>query len=129
MCRKFIVKFTIIGALCTVLAACPGGVFNAAGQMNNNVADDLVVQCQKIVDAALQPTKNWPLPPPGPPGLPGKNIAFIGENFRNAGVLGVGEGVREGADCINWDVKFFDMGGNPGLSHVKKMLCRIELYK
>ena len=112
MCRKFVIKFTIIGMFCAVLFVCPCGVFNAAGEMNKNVADDLVVQCQKIVDAAFEPTKNWPLPPPGPPGLPDKTIAFIGENFRNSGILGVGEGVREGADCINWDVKFFDIGGN-----------------
>nr|WP_319493744.1 substrate-binding domain-containing protein [uncultured Desulfobacter sp.] len=80
--------------------------------MSKNVADDLVAECRKIVEAALQPTENWPLPPSGPPGLPDKTIAYIGEDLRNAGVLGVGEGVRQGAACINWDVKFFDIGGN-----------------
>nr|WP_321403915.1 substrate-binding domain-containing protein [uncultured Desulfobacter sp.] len=80
--------------------------------MHKSVADDLVAECRKIVDAALQPTENWPLPPSGPPGLPDKTIAYIGEDLRNAGILGVGEGVRQGAACINWDVKFFDIGGN-----------------
>lgn len=95
-----------------LLFVCAGDVLNATAGMDKKVADDLVVQCRKIVEAALQPTENWPLPPPGPPGLPDKTIAFIGEDLRNAGILGVGEGVREGAACINWDVTFFDIGGN-----------------
>jgi ribose transport system substrate-binding protein len=112
MWRKFIVKFTVYNLLCTVLFGCPGVFSKATAQMGKDLADDLVVQCRKIVAAALAPTENWPLPPPGPPGLPDKTIAYIGEDLRNAGILGVGEGVRQGADCINWDVKFFDIGGN-----------------
>lgn len=112
MYPQFIRKLYILGMSCVILFVCPGVFLIAIAGMNKESFDDVVAQSRKIVEGALQPTKNWPLPPPGPSGLPDKTIVYIGEDLRNAGVLGVGEGVREGAACINWDVKFFDIGGN-----------------
>ncbi len=112
MYHPFTRKLYNICVLCVVLSACPGGFSNATAGMNKASTDELVVQSRKIVEAALQSTKNWPLPPSGPPGLPDKTIVYIGEDLRNAGILGVGEGVREGAASINWHAKFFDIGGN-----------------
>ncbi|WP_394713748.1 substrate-binding domain-containing protein [uncultured Desulfuromonas sp.] len=57
-------------------------------------------------------TRDWPLPPPGPPGLADKVIVYIGEDLRNGGILGVGVGVREAAQNIGWKVSFFDIGAN-----------------
>lgn len=65
---------------------------------------------QMIAGAALKSTRNWPLPPAGPPGLPDKTIVFIGEDFRNAGILGVGAGVQEAAKAMGWQVRFLDIG-------------------
>ncbi|WP_321417681.1 substrate-binding domain-containing protein [uncultured Desulfobacter sp.] len=110
MHRQFIRKFNII--LGAILFACIGPFFDVTAGINKKSADDLVIESQKIVEVALQTTKNWPQLPPGPPGLPDKTIVYIGEGLRNAGILGVGEGVREGAACINWRAKFFDMGGD-----------------
>ena len=59
--------------------------------------------------APLGATQSWPLPPPGPPGLEDKTIAFIGEDLRNAGNLVVGAGVKEAALRMGWQVRFFDI--------------------
>jgi len=67
-----------------------------------------------ITKTALQPTQNWPLPPPGPPGLENKTIAYIGEDLRNAGILGVGAGVSEAARRMGWAVRFLDIGSGEG---------------
>ena len=61
------------------------------------------------------PTRDWPLPPLGPPGLDEKTIAFIGEDLRNAGNLGVGAGVKEAARRMGWEVRFFDIGSREDL--------------
>ena len=98
--------------LFAILFACPCIFLDATAGMNKEPSSDPVIQARKIVDAAFQPTKNWPIPPTGPPGLPDKTIVYIGDDLRNAGILGVGEGVREGAACMNWHAKFFDIGGN-----------------
>ncbi len=87
------------------------------GPMAANAGDagpDSRLLSGRISEAALTPTQNWPLPPSGPPGLRDKTIVYIGEDLRNAGILGVGAGVREAAQSMGWQVRFFDMGTNDG---------------
>lgn len=56
------------------------------------------------------PGLEWDGPRSGPPGLPGKKIVFIAEDLRNAGILGVGEGIQEAAKVIGWNLAILDIG-------------------
>jgi ribose transport system substrate-binding protein len=58
------------------------------------------------------PAVRWQGPPTGPPGLAAKTIAFIAEDLRNGGIVGVAQGVREAARELGWTVKIFDAGGS-----------------
>jgi ribose transport system substrate-binding protein len=69
-----------------------------------------IEQSRSIAEKATQPTNDWPLPPKGPAALAGKTIVYIGEDLRNAGILGVGTGVREAGAAIGWKVHFLDIG-------------------
>jgi ribose transport system substrate-binding protein len=63
-----------------------------------------------LAETATQPTKNWPLPPKGSVALADKTVVYIGEDLRNAGILGVGTGIREAGAAIGWKVHFLDIG-------------------
>ena len=63
-----------------------------------------------LSEKATRPTNDWPLPPKGPAALAGKIVVYIGEDLRNAGILGVGTGVREAGAAIGWKVHFLDIG-------------------
>jgi len=52
----------------------------------------------------------WDGPILGSPAQPNKTLIYIAEDLRNAGVLGAGEGVREAAAVIGWQVHFLDLG-------------------
>ncbi len=69
-------------------------------------------QSRKIADKATISTDLWPLPPHGPNALPNKKVIYIGEDLRNGGILGVGQGVNEAAAAIGWKVDVLDMGTN-----------------
>ncbi|HVK55092.1 MAG TPA: substrate-binding domain-containing protein [Burkholderiales bacterium] len=67
---------------------------------------------KNIFGDATHPTSHWTGPQSGPAAHSDKTIAFIAEDLRNGGVLGVAQGVREAAKVIGWTVKVFDAGGN-----------------
>ncbi|MEH6823383.1 MAG: substrate-binding domain-containing protein [Motiliproteus sp.] len=52
----------------------------------------------------------WDGPRTGPAAQPNKNLVYIAEDLRNAGILGVGEGLREAAKEIGWQIRFLDIG-------------------
>jgi ribose transport system substrate-binding protein len=70
-----------------------------------------LVDAQKIVAKATGHAASWSGPDSGPPAQPGKTIAFLAEDLRNGGILGVAQGVREAASVIGWTMRIFDIGG------------------
>jgi ribose transport system substrate-binding protein len=52
----------------------------------------------------------WDGPRTGPAAQAGRTLVYIAEDLRNAGILAVGEAVREAAKAIGWQVRFLDIG-------------------
>ncbi len=80
-----------------------------ASEQKNLIFNDVVLASKETQPDS---TKNWPLPPPGPARLRDKTLVYIGEDLRNAGILGVGAGIREAASSMGWQVRFFNAGGD-----------------
>ncbi|WP_198134747.1 substrate-binding domain-containing protein [Psychromonas ingrahamii] len=55
-------------------------------------------------------TSRWDGPRTGPSAKSGKTIVYVAEDLKNAGILGVGEGVREAARVIGWSLIVLDIG-------------------
>jgi ribose transport system substrate-binding protein len=70
-----------------------------------------LAKTQQIVAKATLHGVPWAGPESGPSAQPGKSIAFISEDLRNGGVLGVAQGVREAVRTMGWTLKIFDAGG------------------
>ncbi len=70
-----------------------------------------LADAQRVVVEATQNTHRWIGPQSGPPAQRGKVIAFLAEDLRNGGVLGVAQGVREAKRVLGWTLKIFDAGG------------------
>ena len=70
-----------------------------------------LADARRLLEAAAQPAAPWDGPRSGPPAQPGKQIAVVGEDLRNGGILGVAQGVRDGAGVVGWSVKVFDCAG------------------
>jgi len=92
-----------------VAAACwqPGAVMAAPVQAVS------VEEARQVVAAATQHGGRWVGPHSGPVARPGKTIAFVAEDLRNGGIVGVAQGVREAAHVLGWTVKLIDAGGSP----------------
>lgn len=52
----------------------------------------------------------WDGPRAGPAAQANRTLVYIAEDLRNAGILAVGEAVREAAKAIGWQVHFLDIG-------------------
>jgi ribose transport system substrate-binding protein len=76
-------------------------------------ADEGNKSADEIVREAVQPTRNWALPPTGPKAVADKTVVYVAETLLNGGILGVGEGVREAIDAIGWKLIVFDARGKP----------------
>ena len=70
-----------------------------------------LAETQLIIAKATLHGVPWTGPESGPPAQPGKSIAFISEDLRNGGILGVAQGVREAVRTMGWTLKIFDAGG------------------
>lgn len=68
-------------------------------------------QTRQIIAKAALHGGAWAGPESGPAARPGKRIAFIAEDLRNGGIIGVAQGVREATLTIGWTLKVFDAGG------------------
>ncbi|WP_082771618.1 MULTISPECIES: substrate-binding domain-containing protein [Burkholderiaceae] len=83
---------------------------SASGQPASAIPLTLA-QTQQIIAQATLHGVPWAGPESGPSAQPGKSIAFISEDLRNGGILGVAQGVREAARTMGWSLKIFDAGG------------------
>lgn len=72
-----------------------------------------MVEAQQTVAEASRHGDRWSGPESGAPAQVGKTIAFVAEDLRNGGIVGVAQGVREAAQVIGWTVKIFNAGGSP----------------
>ncbi len=79
----------------------------AAGHVTLSLAET-----QQIVDQATLRGVPWTGPESGPSAQPGKNIAFIAEDLRNGGIVGVAQGVREAVRTMGWTLRIFDASGS-----------------
>ncbi|WP_062088120.1 substrate-binding domain-containing protein [Caballeronia udeis] len=83
---------------------------SSAGQPASAITLSLA-ETQLIIAKATLHGVPWTGPESGPPAQPGKSIAFISEDLRNGGILGVAQGVREAVRTMGWTLKIFDAGG------------------
>lgn len=102
----------IAGIACFALAlAFPLAARSAPEQAGSHAA--LLAQARAVVASAAQHGAKWNGPNAGPAARHSKTIAFVAEDLRNGGVLGVAQGFREAAGVIGWTVKVFDAKGSP----------------
>jgi ribose transport system substrate-binding protein len=89
--------------------------FPACGQGHpgKTSADDAAFQAQarQVVAEASSRAVHWTGPQSGPVAPAGKNIAFMAEDLRNGGVLGVAQGMREATNILGWRLHVFDAHG------------------
>lgn len=71
-----------------------------------------VSQAQQMVSRATLEAVRWSGPDSGPSAQRGKIIAFVAEDLRNGGIVGVAQGAREAATAMGWTLKIFDGGGS-----------------
>jgi ribose transport system substrate-binding protein len=76
------------------------------------IATVTVIQAQEIVSRATLEAVRWSGPESGPQVLRGKSIAFVAEDLRNGGIVGVAQGAREAAKAMGWTLKIFDGAGS-----------------
>jgi ABC-type sugar transport system substrate-binding protein len=73
----------------------------------------VLAQARAVVASAAQHGAKWKGPNAGPAAQRSKTIAFVAEDLRNGGVLGVAQGFREAAAVVGWTVKVLDAKGSP----------------
>lgn len=104
----------LLGRICRVVAsglamlAC--GLPGPAGAADVSPTDGRVAP-PETATTPPRPTR-WRGPQTGPAALPARTIAFVAEDLRNGGIVGVAQGVREAARELGWTVKIFDAGGS-----------------
>jgi|GEM_PF-80105 len=79
------------------------------------VRADLLIEARRIVAKATLHAARWNGPESGPPAKSGKYIAFMAEDLRNGGIVGVAQGVREAVAVMGWKLKIFDGSGSPAV--------------
>ncbi|MCP4397317.1 MAG: substrate-binding domain-containing protein [bacterium] len=66
----------------------------------------------KKVQTASQKSLSWDGPTAGPQAQSGKTIIYFADDLRNGGILAVGEGIREAAGVIGWQIRVVDAQGS-----------------
>jgi len=64
------------------------------------------------IAATARDGQRWQGPQSGPAARPGMTIAFVAEDLRNGGIIGVAQGAREAARVLGWTIKIVDAGGS-----------------
>ena len=100
-----------ITAFCLFTAA-PGYGQNLPTAAAVENATVTVSQAQQIVSRATLEAVRWSGPESGPQAQRGKSIAFVAEDLRNGGIVGVAQGAREAAKAMGWTLKIFDGAGS-----------------
>ncbi|SED52403.1 ribose transport system substrate-binding protein [Pseudomonas frederiksbergensis] len=99
-------------ALFCLFTATPGFGQNLPTTADVEIATVTVIQAQEIVSRATLEAVRWSGPESGPQVLRGKSIAFVAEDLRNGGIVGVAQGAREAAKAMGWTLKIFDGAGS-----------------
>lgn len=113
MKKPYFLGIASITAFC-LLAAVSGHAQNLPAPLARDDGKNAMVfvsQAQQIVAKAILKA-HWSGPESGPPAPRGKNIAFVAEDLRNGGIVGVAQGAREAAAVMGWSLKIFDGGGS-----------------
>ncbi|SOE91743.1 monosaccharide ABC transporter substrate-binding protein, CUT2 family [Burkholderia sp. D7] len=111
--RKNLVPAVAFAGICLLVCVSQlarGMPLSSAGQPASATTLSLA-ETQLIIAKATLHGVPWTGPESGPPAQPGKSIAFISEDLRNGGILGVAQGVREAVRTMGWTLKIFDAGG------------------
>ena len=95
-----------------LFTATPGFGQNLPTTVGVENATVTVTQAQEIVSRATLEAVRWSGPESGPKALRGKSIAFVAEDLRNGGIVGVAQGAREAAKAMGWTLKIFDGAGS-----------------
>lgn len=95
-----------------LFTATPGFGQNLPTTADVEIATVTVIQAQEIVSRATLEAVRWSGPESGPQVLRGKSIAFVAEDLRNGGIVGVAQGAREAAKAMGWTLKIFDGAGS-----------------
>lgn len=113
--RRRLVRFGAIAGFCFSLIPAGYGqkMPDSAGKGLATPPAASLLDARQIVSQATLPAARWSGPESGPPAAPGKKIAFLAEDLRNGGVVGVAQGVREAITGMGWTLKIFDAGGSP----------------
>ena len=101
-----------ITAFC-LLTANSGCAQNQPIATRDQNATVTVIQAQAIVSRATLDAVRWSGPVSGPQAVRGKSIAFVADDLRNGGIVGVAQGAREAAKAMGWTLKIFDGAGSP----------------
>ena len=111
--RKNLIAAVAFAGICLLVCISQlarGMPLSSAGQPASATTLSLA-ETQLIIAKATLHGVPWTGPESGPPAQPGKSIAFISEDLRNGGILGVAQGVREAVRTMGWTLKIFDAGG------------------
>lgn len=116
-------RLAVCGALvllaALVLSACGGGSGSSSGSSGGSTGEasggggDLA-SFEAAAKQAEAPTK-WPGPKTSPPAVKGKKVAVIICAAVAEGCVRVGEGAKEGAEAIGWQVTVQDGKGEPNV--------------
>ena len=109
--RPWLLRMASITVFC-LFTATPGFGQNLPTTAGVENATVTVIQAQEIVSRATLEAVRWNGPESGPQALPGKSIAFVAEDLRNGGIVGVAQGAREAAKAMGWTLKIFDGAGS-----------------
>ena len=113
-------------AIASSLLAAACGLAGAAGAAAAAAPPASADEALRVVALAAQPGGRWLGPSSGPPAQPAKTIAFVAEDLRNGGILGVAQGVREAARVLGWNVKIVDAGGSAA-GHAKALAAALAM--
>ena len=112
--RSWWFLFGAVAVFCLFIIS-PGYGQTARGAPAKRVAAtraDLLIEAQQIVAIATRHGARWNGPESGPPAKSGKYIAFMADDLRNGGIIGVAQGVREAVTVMGWKLKIFDGSGS-----------------
>lgn len=112
--NRHLVMRCAMAAFCLILVA-PGYCRTPPGSPAGETASataNFLFEARQVVARATLHAAGWNGPEVGPPAAPGKYIAFMAEDLRNGGIVGLAQGVREAVAIIGWKLKIFDGGGS-----------------
>jgi len=105
-------------AALAVVAACGGGTTNsntetATAPAATPAVDEAYLRDAKAyIDTVTAPGTPWTGPTTGPAAQSRKLVVYVSSDQRNGGPQGAGDGAREAAGAIGWDLRILDGQGS-----------------